>query len=261
MTLTEALTAALTATLMALPGAASVSAHDHGNLDVGRPLRIEDAYTVAEGEVVLETGAAFVDERQGSDRAELPIELIWGAAPDVQLELGTRFSTDPHEVRDPQRSGDTQVGVLFNLNRESLDTPAFALKAEVNLPTGTDSAGADLELKGIVTRTIDRLGIHASAGYHFLSGEPSEERDGRYELVLGASQPLGAPMDTRTTLLADVYLEQAPEQDDDEILGVELGTRHQLSQRTVLDVGVGSEVDGPSDRDRLRLTAGFSISF
>lgn len=54
-----------------------------------------------------------------------------------------------------------------------------------------------------------------------------------YQLVLGASYPVGAPRHTRTTLVGDVFTEQASRRGESNIVGIELGVRHQLTSRIV----------------------------
>ena len=49
---------------------------DHKNLDEGRPLRLEDAYSIASGELAVEVGAGFALERRGPDRGGFPVEGI-----------------------------------------------------------------------------------------------------------------------------------------------------------------------------------------
>src|SRR5262249_45030844 len=112
----------------------SALAIDHGNLDEGRPLRLEDAYATSTGEIALETGAGFSLLRRGPDRGLFPIEILWGALPNFQISLGTTLSTDPHEIDEPVKSGDLRLGALYNLNQEMLVLPAFGVKLEVNLP-------------------------------------------------------------------------------------------------------------------------------
>src|SRR5262245_6562928 len=126
----------------------SAFAIDHGNLDEGRPLRLEDAYAISTGEIALETGAGFSLLRRGPDRGFFPIEVLWGALPNFQISVGTTLSTDPHEIDEPAKSGDLRVSALYNLNQETLVMPAFGVKLEVNLPTGVDARGVALKLKG-----------------------------------------------------------------------------------------------------------------
>lgn len=101
-------------------------------------------------------------------------------------------------------------------------------------------AGRSSETRGLGTKSFRDVSLHFNAGYAFLTGTERGERDGRYELVLGASYPIGAPKHTRTTLLADVFTEQSRERGDDNTVGFEIGVRHQLTPRLVLDAGRSS---------------------
>lgn len=234
---------------------------DHKNLDENRPLRLEDPYPIATGEWAIEAGAGFTLQRRGSDRGAFPVEILYGAVPNLQLGIGSTLSTAPHEVEEQTRSGDLQLSGLYNLNQETLSVPAFGAKLTLNLPTGIDSSGIDVEMKGLVTKSFDRLSLHFNAAYEFLTGTERGERNGRYQLVLGASYPVGAPRYTRTTLLADVFTEQAAHTGEASIVGVEAGFRHQVTSRLVFDAGAGTEVSGPSDRARFFFTTGLSFGF
>ena len=139
--------------------------------------------------------------------------------------------------------------------------PAFGVKLEVELPTGVESKGLDIEVKGIVTKSFERLSVHFNAAYLFLTDSGRGERDGRYELVLGASYPVGAPRYTRATLVADVFTEQATHRGESNVVGTDLGLRYQLTPSIVWDVGVGTEFAGPSDRAPFFFTTGFSWAF
>jgi len=234
---------------------------DHKNLDENHPLRIEDAYPVASGEIAIEVGGGFTVQRDGANRGFFPIEILYGALPNLQLGVGTMISTDPGEIEEQAKSGDLKLSGLYNFNQETLNIPALAVKLEVNIPTGVKSRGVDVELKGIVTKSIERLSFHFNGGYAFLNGTQQGERNGRYEFALGASYPIGAPHHTRTTLVADVFTEQAVRRRASNIVGTELGLRYQLTPRIVWDVGVGTEFAGPADRSRIFFTTGFSFGF
>jgi hypothetical protein len=246
---------------LALSVPVSAFAIDHGNLDEGRPLRLEDAYAISTGEIALETGAGFSLLRRGPDRGFFPIEVLWGALPNLQISLGTTLSTDPHEIDEPVKSGDLRLSALYNLNQETLVVPAFGVKLEVNLPTGVDAHGVALKLKGIVTKSIERLSLHFNAGYQVLTDARREERDGHYELVLGASYPLGAPRYTRATIIADIFTEQSARHGEDNTVGVEAGFRYQITRTIVWDAGVGTEFAGPADRSTFFMGTGLSFAF
>ncbi|MCI0371258.1 MAG: transporter [candidate division NC10 bacterium] len=234
---------------------------DHKNLDEGRPLRLEDAYPVASGELALEVGAGFVVERRSADRGVFAAEILYGAFPNFQVGLGTELSTDPREIDKPIKSGDLQLSGLYNFNQETLSLPALAAKLTLNFPTGVDSSGIDVELKAIGTKSFDRLSLHLNVAYAFLSGTKARERDGRYAIDLGASYPIGAPRYTRTTLVGNLFTEQSAGRDESNAFGAEAGFRHQLTARTVLDAGLGSEFAGPGERSIFYVTAGLSMSF
>ena len=256
--MTRALIAALTVVPLAVAPAAAL---DHKNLDEHRPLRLEDAYAIAHGELAVEIGGGFRLARRGRDQGVFPIELLYGALANVQLGVGTTVFTDPHEVHDRPKSGDLHLSGLYNLNQETLEVPAFAAKLGVDLPTGVDAKGVGVDVKGIVTKSIERLSLHLNAGYALFTDTQRGERDGRYELALGFSYPVGAPHFTRATLVGDVFAEQAARRGESTTVGVELGLRFQLTSRVVWDVGVGTEFAGPADRSRLLFQTGFSFGF
>jgi hypothetical protein len=241
--------------------AVPVRAIDHKNLDEGRPLRLEDPYPIAAGEWALEAGAGFRLARRGSDQGVFPLEVLYGPLPNLQLGVGSVLFTDPREIDEQTKSGDLQLSGLYNFNQETLTLPAFGAKLTINLPTGVKSSGVDVELKGLATKSFDRLSVHLNAAYAFASGTARGERDGRYELALGASYPIGAPRYTRTTLVGDLFAEQATQRGEPEIVGVEVGFRHQLTPRLVLDAGIGTEFVGPAERSAFFFTTGVSFGF
>lgn len=239
----------------------ATQAIDHSNLDEGRPLRMEDAYPIARGEWALESGVGYSFERRNRDHAFFPVEILYGAFPNTQLGLGTTLFTNPREVDAPEKSGDLRLSGLYNFNQETLTLPAFGLKGTLNVPTGVSSAGTDFEVTGLITKSFERVSLHFNPAYEFLGGAKAAERRGVYKFTLGASYPIGAPMYTRTTLIADLFTQQSPRRDESNVGGVEIGFRHQMTQRLVVDFGVGSEFAGPARRSQLFLMTGFSFGF
>jgi Putative MetA-pathway of phenol degradation len=239
----------------------STYAIDHKNLDENRPLRLEDAYTISAGEIAVEAGAGVTLQRRGANRGVFPVELLYGAFPNFQFGIGTLLSTDPREIDDRPKSGDLRLSGLYNFNQETLSLPAFALKLGLDAPTGIVSRGVAVEMKGIVTKSIERLSLHFNGGYEFLTDSRHDERDGRYKFAVGASYPVGAPQFTRATLVADVFTEQVVHRGESNVVGTELGLRYQLTPRIVWDVAVGTEFAGPADRSRFFGVIGFSFGF
>src|SRR6185295_8280946 len=106
---------------------------------------------------------------------------------------------------------------------------------------GVDAESVTVKAKGIVTRSIERLGLHFNAAYEFVTDPRRDERPGHYELVLGASYPVGAPQYTRATIVADLFTEQGIHRGEENTVGAEIGLRYQVSSQLVWDVGVATE--------------------
>ena len=256
----RAMTAALLCVAL-LVAAIPAYAIDHKNLDENRPIRLEDAYPIASGEIAIEAGGGFRLARRGTDQGFFPVEVLYGALPNLQIGVGSILFTDPREVDDGFHSGDLHFSALYNFNQETLSHPALALKLGIDAPTGIGSRGLGIEVKGIVTKSVERLSLHLNAGYEFVTTARDDERDGRYDLALGFSYPVGAPQFTRATLVGDVFAEQAARRGESTMVGVELGLRYQLTPRIVWDVGMGTEFAGPADRSRFLFGTGFSFGF
>ncbi len=227
---------------------------DHKNIDENRPLRLEDPYSIAQGEIALEGGVEYRNERQTSGRAALPIQILFGALLNTQFELGTTLLTNPRAVTEESRSGDLEIGGLYNFNQESLHLPALGLKLSTNLPTGIDSSGAELEIKGLVTKSIARLSLYLNASHVFVSQSGGRAGDDIHEFLFGAAYPIGAPRYTRLMLIADLFTELSSD-----LVGAELGLRHQFTRKVVLDAGAGAEFSGPADRTSFQVRVGASI--
>jgi hypothetical protein len=238
-----------------------LEAIDHSNLDERRPLRLEDPYPLAHGEFAFEGGLGARFERFGPNRGEFFGELLYGAFPNFHAGLGAVFESSPGSVEGFEKSGDIRLDALYNFNQETVDLPAIAVKVTVNFPSGVDSAGTDMTLKALLAKSVDRLTFHFNGAYTVITGTRDSERGGQYEILLGASYPLGAPQNTRVTVLADVLTRQSVFRGEKNVYGVEVGVRYQLGTQTVLDAGAGSEFAGPRERAPFYFTSGLSIGF
>jgi hypothetical protein len=240
---------------------APAPALDHDNLDPNRPIGMEDAYPIPKGEIGVEGGVRFNDRREGRTRVTFQPQIIYGAFYNTQIEIQGDLFTDPHTLVGAAKSGDLHLGLLYNFNTETLQLPAFAVRIGTELPTGVNSKGVDTQLTGIVTRSFGRLRAHLNAGYTVLGSPQGQERPGAYRAVAAVSYPLGYPTRFRDTLIASVYTRQSDLRGERNHTGVEVGLRHQLTSRVVLDGGLGTEFVGPADRAALLGTVGVSVGF
>jgi len=234
---------------------------DHDNLDKNRPLQIEDAYPIPKGEIALEGGARFIDRQEGRTRFVFQPQVLYGFFYNTQLEIGGDLLTEPTTIAVAEKSGDLRLGALYNFNTETLTLPAFAVKLDLELPTGVRSRGVDGAATGILTRSFGRWRTHFNAEYTVVGSAQGAERNGFYRLAAGVSYPLGYPMRFRETLIVDVFTRQSDLSGERNPTGVEAGLRHQFSSRIVLDGGIGTEFAGPSDRSVVFGTVGVSFGF
>ncbi|MBU6432182.1 MAG: transporter [Nitrospirae bacterium] len=234
---------------------------DHDNLDPNRPIGMEDAYVIPKGEIGLEGGVGFNDRREGRTRVTFQPQIIYGAFYNTQIEIQGDLFTEPNTLVGANKSGDLHLGLLYNFNTETLNLPALAVRVEANLPTGVNSQGVDTQVTGILTRSFGRLRAHLNAGYTVLGSPQGQERPGAYRAVAAVSYPLGYPTSFRDTLIASVYTRQSDLREQRNNTGVEIGIRHQLTSRVVVDAGLGTEFVGPTDRAALLGTVGLSVGF
>jgi hypothetical protein len=234
---------------------------DHDNLDPNRPIGMEDAYPIPKGEIGVEGGVRFNDRRQGNTRVTFQPQILYGAFYNTQIEIQSDLMTEPSQVVGANKSGDLHLAVLYNFNTETLALPALAVRVEVELPTGVNSTGVDTQFTGILTRSFGQLRVHLNAGYTVLASPQGQERSGAYRAVAAVSYPLGYPTSFRDTLIASIYTRQSDLQGQSNNSGVEIGLRHQLTSRIVLDGGLGTEFAGPADRAALLGTVGLSVGF
>ncbi|MCX5723982.1 MAG: hypothetical protein NTX84_05590 [Nitrospirae bacterium] len=234
---------------------------DHDNLDPNRPIGMEDAYAIPKGEIGMEGGVRFNDRREGRTRVTFQPQIIYGAFDNAQIEIQGDLFTEPNSLVGASKSGDLHLGLLYNFNTETLVLPALAIRVEADLPTGVNSRGVDTQVTGILTRSFGRLRAHLNAGYTVLGLPKGQERPGAYRAVAAVSYPLGYPDSFCDTLIASVYTRESDLRGQRNHTGVEVGIRHQLTSRLVVDAGLGTEFAGPADRAAILGTVGLSVGF
>ena len=227
---------------------------DHPNLEEGLPVEVEDAYPIPYKGRELQ-GVFRYDRNNGEDIFILEPRVEYGFAPNWQGRIAVPFELGSGVEDD---IGDVGLEIFYNFNAESLGTPAFALSAGVDFPTGEDSAGVDPNVRFIVTKTLgaaanlDRL--HLNVSYNVNTSRKAGERDDRLAAVLGYSRRINS----ETIFLTDFIYEQEKKQEE-EVFILEAGIRYQLSPRNVLAIGsgVGLNEDAPD----FRISLGFQQSF
>lgn len=235
---------------------------DHNNIDAGRPLRFDDAASIAYRERAVEFGLSLDTFRRKAANYGFKVEYKVGFA--KNQDLGITF--DPSYDGDSQRTdaGDIEVAYFHGLRREIGDAPALAYRVELGLPTGRDSKGVDAKFRAIASRSLGQYDkLHLNVDVHLAGAPDSDERKVAFGAILGYTNPLGYPKRFDTTMVAELAVQQSPMLGQGYTGTVGIGVRKQLSPRTVFDIGVESDVLATRGalQSPFRLSVGWSMGF
>ena len=230
-----------------------------GNIESGLPLHFEDTVPVEYLGREFQLVSQYERTGDGEDRWRFEPRLELGILQNTQLTIGTPFLFGSADEGDGL--GPVEVDVLYNLNQETLDLPALALKAGAEF-TGAAAAGGgdgvDPFIGILVDRTIGRSSmyhkLHLNLMYQFNGSEMDDERDGRYEAAIGYSRRIGAS----ALLVADLVRMQEM-MENEEVNLAEIGIRYATTPQSVLSAGVGFGI-GDESPD-VRFTLGMQYEF
>lgn len=224
-------------------GAASLPApaaaqEDFRAAELDRPIRVEDAHPIKFREWEFQSGlrgSLGEGDRGLLGLLEFKTGLFRNGQVGIEIEGG---------VERP--SGDATGGgieaasahLLYGLARETDSHPAVAVRFDVSTP-GAGPIGHDewqFGLAGIATRSLGRLRVHGNGGYRIASGAHGGDY---WRFGLGADYPIGL---FSRAILADLYVE-APVSAGRKRVWAEIGTRLQVSNWSVLDLGLATRLD------------------
>ena len=244
-----------------LPGAQlpALAGGGQANIEQGLPLQFEDTqpqeYLGREFQFV----SRYERTHDGDDRYRFEPRLEFGIWHNTQLTLATPFLYGDADEGDGL--GPVEVDLLYNLNQETLDLPAFGFKLGADFTGAAEAGGGDGVdpfVGLLVDRTIGRSSmyhkVHLNLLYQFNGSQLDDERDGRYEVALGYSRRIGAS----TMLVADIVRFQEMTEND-EVNLAEVGLRYATTPQSVLSAGVGFGI-GDESPD-VRFTLGFQYEF
>ncbi|MBW3660250.1 MAG: hypothetical protein KY397_01275 [Gemmatimonadetes bacterium] len=226
---------------LAAPGR-SAAQEDFRSTDLDRPLRVEDAYPIKFGEWEVEVGlrAGAGEEDRAKGVVELKTGPWWNTQIGVELHGGwERLGEDEDDDEDAGGLESAGAHLLVNFNRETWSWPAFSARMDVESP-GAGDLGRDewaVSLKAVGTRSFDRLRLHANAGY---TAAATVDGGDFWRAGLAFDYPIGL---FSRSILGDVYAEFPTREEEDARVWSTLGTRWQLTNRTVLDLGLGGRID------------------
>ncbi len=235
---------------------------DHNNIDSGRPLRFDDAYSIAFRERALEFGISIDTFRRSAPNYGFRAEYKIGFA--KNQDVGITF--DPSYIGSDRRfdPGNVEIAYFNSLRREIGNSPALAYRIELGLPTGRDSEGVDAKFRAIATRALGQYDrIHLNVDANVVSSPRGDERTVAFGAILGYTNPLGYPRRFDQTMVAEFAVEESRIRGEGYAGSVGIGLRRQLSPRTVFDIGIESALFSTrgATKSPFRLTVGYSMGF
>ncbi len=222
---------------------AAQAQEDFRSADAGRPIRVEDARPLKFREWEVEIGSRGSFE-EGARGLESVLELKVGVFRNAQFGLEIDGG-----LESPRGGGGTENGLeaasahlLYGLRRETVSLPAVAVRLQGSTPGAGELGNQDAQLgvTAIATRSIGRFRVHGNGGYTLASADDGGDY---WRVGLAGDYPVGL---FSTAVLADVYAE-IPAGAGSARTWVDAGVRRQITNRTVLDLGVSTRIDQWSD--------------
>lgn len=247
-------------TALALVGSGAW-ASDHNNLDKERPLRFEDAYSIAYRSYELQNGLRLDTFRRGKPVYNFRSELQHGFAKNKDISIGFEpsYSTDSGRVT----GNVVEFSYFEGVAREIGNNPAIGYRVDVGLPV-SGRPGLQFRARGILTKTAAHYDkLHLNVDLNHSTARVAGERSTTVGAVIGYSRPLGYPRRFNQTLLAEIGVEQSRTNRGRLNSWVGVGLRKQLSATAVLDFGVQGDLskDRGDTKSPARVSVGYSINF
>ena len=239
-------------------GREAIAQEDFRSLDAGRPLKVTDAYPKKYLEWEFQFGLQGRWMEGGQRSYEGLLSLETGLFRNFEIGAGLQVATEPDAVSTTNGIESLEFEALYNFKHEGWTWPAVAIQVGAEAPTGSDISredwgwGADL----LLTRSFaSRLRVHVNGGYALASDVDGDDywRGGvAFDIPMGFSSRL---------IMGDLYAE-IPADTGPTRTWAELGTRVQVTNLTVIDVGLTTRLDEWSrGLANVRVVMGFSRVF
>lgn len=237
-----------------------------GSSLAGRPLEMDDADAVEQGQFEFEAGGSYAHDSELT-AWEWPFGLTAGILPNV--EAGLSFG-GVHERRveagmpiDRECGvSDLELAVKWKFFDEASWLPAQALAAAIKVPTADEDKGlgsgeTDYDLTWIASKKLgEKTGVHLNAGYTWV-GEPAGEDVGD---VFHYGIALDYQLTEAVQWVGEVFAEKEVQGGTQTLVQCNTGFRYSVSDRLTLDLAAGTGLHGDDTPD-LTATAGLTWAF
>ena len=231
----------------------------------GRPFATEDAGVAGRGVFQLEEGMQYADKNR-DEEFSLTTTPILGLTD--WLEVSADFPASflrPEEGKNVEGWSDISLITKTQIFPEKEFIPATLLKTVVKFSNGNDAKGLgsgdeDVQLVGVLSKTVKNLTVHGNAGYAFVGDDQDEAL--RDYLIYGVASEY--KLSDRWKVVGELYGEKGGHFDSDASnhhrLNPLVGLTFQVSPNVLLDlvwkVGLTN-----NENPEQAVIAGLSISF
>ena len=226
-------------TAILLGGSTLSAQEDFRSLDAGRPLKVTDAFPKKYLEWEFQSGLRGGWAEEGRRSLEGLFELETGLFRNFEIGTSLELATRNDGANTTTGFEALEFDALYNFKHEGWTWPAVAVQTAVTVPTGGDLSREDWAWGGdlLLTRSFaSRLRLHFNGGYFVASEADGDDywRGGlAFDIPIGLSSRL---------IAGDLYTE-IPINDAPTRVWAELGTRLQVSNVTVIDIGLTTRLD------------------
>jgi hypothetical protein len=237
----------------------SAMATDHNNLEKGRPLRFDDAYSIAYRAFEFQNGFKW---ETLSGVYSFHSEFQYGFNNNKDISVAVEPTVDAADGMT--RLTVAELSYFESLRREVGNASALGYRVDVGLPVDGSQRGVETRLRGILTKSLHQYDkFHVNVDVNHRTSPKGGERSTTVGAILGYSSPVGYPRHFDTTLLAEFGVEQSKLDEGGAHGWVGIGFRRQISAVTSMDFGIQSDVFAAKrvSRSPLGVTVGYSFSF
>jgi len=241
-----------------LSGREAIAQEDFRSLDAGRPLKVTDAYPKKYLEWEFQFGLQGGWTEGGSRSLGGAFVLETGLFRNFEIGAGLQVAREDDGANTTNGLESLQIQALYNFKHEGWTWPAIAVRVSAGAPTGGDLSRENWAWRAdlLLTRSFaNRLRIHVNGGYVVASAADDDDfwRGGvAFDIPMGFTSRL---------IMGDVYTE-VPVDTGPTRVWAELGTRVQITNLTVIDVGLSTRLDEWNDgAANVSLIVGFSHVF
>ncbi len=238
-----------------------LTAHAEAGIE-NRPLNTDDADTLPMDTGTVAFGMAYVNEANGTDVLDFPLDLGFGVRENFEITVNIPFSyVNPEPGPDVAGFADISIRPELKFMEETETLPALSFATVFKLDNGDEGRGlgsgdVDYSLSLQASKRFAPVILHVNLGYTF-TGEPrGVERDDVLFYNFGA----GYTVSKALTLVGEIVgqTNSDPSGDDDlwEWLG---GFIYQPVKNYAFDAGFGTGLTGSSPD--VRFTIGMTHFF